>query len=158
MKFTKKQLQSIISEGIRQGMNLRETGDKGSQKDSIPKNAPGDVQRQGRYIDALDGVPEFLEASALFIEYLLEFKEEKANIGHLRKAILSKFDQLGIDNKGLANLFATIIMKAGAEAEVAQKEGDSDEGADEATSEPWNAKQGNALDDFLGSHGIQRQA
>ncbi len=132
MKYTNKQIQALIREGIKRGRSqLHETGEKGSQKDSIDKYAPGDVQRQARTIDALDGVPEFLQAAAMFMEYLLEYKEEKANIGHLRKVALAKFEQMGIDNVGLANLFATIIQKAGKEAEDAQKAKPDDGGIDD---------------------------
>ena len=123
MKFTKRQLRQIIKEGINQGINLSESGEAGSQAGSIDKSAPGDVQRQARTIDALDGVPEFIQAAAMFIEYLLEYREEKANIGHLRKVALKKFEDLGIDNPGLANLFVTIIQKAGREAEQSRDGG-----------------------------------
>tara|TARA_B100000212_G_C27331553_1_gene514882 strand:- start:80 stop:526 length:447 start_codon:yes stop_codon:yes gene_type:complete len=130
MKFTKEQLTQIISEGITKGIaksqNFKFLTENtkikiGMQGDNVDPKAPGDTKRVGRYIDNLDNVAEFISAVPMFIEYLLEYKEEKANIDHLRKAARSKFDEMGAP-RGLADLFVTVIQRAAIEVQKAKKE------------------------------------
>jgi len=96
MKFTKEQLTQIISEGITKGIaksqNFKFLTENtkikiGMQGANVDPKAPGDTKRVGRYIDNLDNVAEFISAVPMFIEYLLEYKEEKASIDHLRKIV-----------------------------------------------------------------------
>ena len=138
MKFTKQQLTQIISEGIKQGLknsknqNILSENVKvtlGMQGANVDAKAPGDTKRVARYIDSLDGVPEFMSAVPMFIEYLLEYDEEKANIDHLRKAARQKFDEMGA-NKALADLFVTVIQRASKEMKKAKRDLESAERAD----------------------------
>ena len=62
----------------------------------------------------------------MFIEYLLEYDEEKANIDHLRKAARQKFDEMGA-NKALADLFVTVIQRASKEMKKAKRDLESAE-------------------------------
>ena len=130
MKFTKEQLTQIISEGINQGVarsqNFKFLTENtkikiGTQGVNVAPDSPGDTKRVGRYVDALDNVAEFVSAVPIFIEYLLEYKEEKANIDHLRKAARSKFDEMGAP-RGLADMFVTVIQRAAVEVQKAKKE------------------------------------
>ena len=121
MKFTKEQLTQIISEGINQGVARSQQSAHLTEKAKIKVGTQGDdVKLKGdpeqlkRRMDYLDGVPEFMAALPLFIEYMMEYDEEKATISHLRKGIQAAFEKAGA-SVGLANLMVTAIQRAAQE-------------------------------------------
>ena len=116
MKFTKEQLTQIISEGINQGVARSQQSAHLTEKAKIKVGTQGDdaalkgdALQLKRRMDYLDGVPEFMAALPLFIEYMMEYDQEKATISHLRKGVQKAFEEKGV-NPGLATLMVTAIQ------------------------------------------------